>query len=169
MNNYELRKLTTGESSAFKERSEGKQSKLSLTEILAGRDKLAQGLQKIADKVGISTFAALFGLELLKELDRASNTKEFKWMAARTNVRELAQLYGRKFLQPGKAETKNEKTVDEEERELELKAKHEAEAGKKMDDVTDQSRKETKQSDQSEGHKTREEEQEDEIAQDSRI
>jgi rfaE bifunctional protein kinase chain/domain len=158
----------SGESGALKDRPEGKQAKLSLTEIVAGSDKLAHGLRKDADKGGHSTFAALFGLGLLKQLDQASQTKEFKWMAARGNVRELAQVYGRKFLQPGKAEIKKEKTLLQEDKELELRAKRQAETSQKVDDeLSEESRKEAKQPEEDEGLKTREDErEEEEIAKD---
>lgn len=158
----------SGESSAFKDKPEGKQAKLSLTEIVVASDKLAHGFRKDADKAGISTFAALFGLGLLKELDRHSQSKDFRWTGARSNVRELAQLYGRKFLQPGKAETKKEKTIAQEDKQLENSARRQAETAQKVEDeLSDDSQSEKNKASEDEGFKSREDERrEDEIAKD---
>jgi rfaE bifunctional protein kinase chain/domain len=156
-----------GEAGAFKDRTEGKQSKLSLTEIIAGKDKLVQDPRRQTDKTGgVANFAVLFGLNVAKQLDQAVNAKELRWMGARGNVRELAQLYGRKFLQPGKADVKKEKTVDEEEKELETKGKRELENTKKIDTFGEQDDDKPESLEEKKGPEDKDKQQEDEIAKD---
>jgi D-glycero-beta-D-manno-heptose-7-phosphate kinase len=157
----------SGDAGIFKDRVEGKQNKLSLAEIMAGHDKLASGLRKDSDKTSLSTFAALFGLGLIRELDRAINpnrTQEFRWMAAQSNVRELAQLFGRKFLQPGKGEAKKEKSAEDEERELETRTKHHLDNSKKVDDSQLLEEKLREDSPEKEDPRLKDKEQEEEIA-----
>lgn len=174
-----------GEASAFKDRFDNKESRLSLTELVAGRDKLAaKGVREAASKEhgqagsdrtqakgGLSNFVALFGMGLLRQLEgpeSAEKAREYTWLAARSNFRELPKLYGRKFLQPGKVETKKKELVEEEK----SVHKRQLEATKRIEDSTplvDDEQEDREREEDEEDNETirlRDAEQEEEIAQD---
>ena len=121
-----------------KEKGESKPTKLSLNEIMSMPEKLASNKaradlsnsridsqsdrqaaaanKKVDQQAGHSNFEALFGMSIVKELDKeltSNKAREFTWMAAKSNFLELPKQFGRKFLQLRKAEIKKPEMIKE--------------------------------------------------------